>query len=191
MLEFHTNTNLIANADLHISEKDFRLHQLYSMMSLFNSSIRRAQAQRIKSVILRRANDLVSLNEIRGSLHIRGSFYAGIKTVEIDHIIGSEGRPHDYDRQFNPRRWTDRNRWVAVAVAHLNGGPLPPVELIQIGDVYFVRDGHHRISVAHAMGQVEIEAEVIGLDAAEPLPEVLCPVCTGAGIQNCAKNPAA
>jgi hypothetical protein len=55
-------------------------------------------------------------------------------------------------------------------MTHLAGDPLPPVELIQVGSVYFVRDGHHRISVARAMGQQEIEAVVTVWQTADILP---------------------
>jgi hypothetical protein len=47
---------------------------------------------------------------------------------------------------------------------------LPPVVLVQVGDVYFVRDGHHRISVARALGQLDIEAEVTVWHLSGPLP---------------------
>jgi hypothetical protein len=47
-----------------------------------------------------------------------------------------------------------------IAKLRLEGRPLPPVELIQVGDSYFVRDGHHRISVARAFGQTAIDAQV-------------------------------
>jgi hypothetical protein len=57
-----------------------------------------------------------------------------------------------------------------IAAAWELGRELPPVELVQIGDFYFVRDGHHRISVARAMGQEHIEAEVTVWDVVGPLP---------------------
>jgi hypothetical protein len=85
---------------------------------------------------------------------------AGIRTVPISKIRGSEGRSEDFDREFHPLRLHNQGRWLSVATARQRGVVLPPVELIQIGDIYFVRDGHHRISVAKAFGQEEIEAEV-------------------------------
>jgi hypothetical protein len=75
--------------------------------------------------------------------------------------VGSEGRVDDFDSAFNPLTAHTRDRWIGIAVARRQGTVLPPVELIQVGDVYYVRDGHHRISVAKAEGQAEIEARIL------------------------------
>jgi len=87
-------------------------------------------------------------------------YSAGWQLVPIDRIQGSQGRCLDFDRYFYPQRDHLKSRWLGVAAAQKLGVALPPVELIQVGDIYFVRDGHHRISVAKAMGQLEINAEV-------------------------------
>jgi len=86
---------------------------------------------------------------------------ATLRTVPIAQIRGSEGRCDEFDTDFNPLRWEDRRKWVALCDAWLSGAVLPPVQLIQLGDIYYVRDGHHRISVARALGQEQIEAEVV------------------------------
>ncbi len=86
--------------------------------------------------------------------------YAGVQTVAIRSIRGSEGRLIDFDAEFRPLHDRTRDRWVSVAAARLRGTRLPPVELIKSGDDYFVRDGHHRISVARALGEEFIEANV-------------------------------
>jgi hypothetical protein len=62
------------------------------------------------------------------------------------------------------------SRWLRVAAARDQGKVLPPVVLVQVGDVYFVRDGHHRISVARALGQLDIEAEATVWHVSGPLP---------------------
>lgn len=85
---------------------------------------------------------------------------AGTQTVPIHQICGSEGRCDDFDIAFRPLKGHTQDRWLSVASAYLRGCGLPPVELIRIGAVYFVRDGHHRISVAAALGQQEIDALV-------------------------------
>ena len=87
--------------------------------------------------------------------------YVGIQSVPIERIQGSEGRLEDFDNAFNPLHERSRGRWVNVASVRLAGDALPPVELIQSGNIYFVRDGHHRISVAKALGEQYIDAEVI------------------------------
>lgn len=85
---------------------------------------------------------------------------AGIQTVALQQIVGSEGRSNDFDAQFRPLQSHNAERWIGIAVALSTGVVLPPVELIQIGSEYFVRDGHHRISVAASRGQATIEAKV-------------------------------
>ncbi len=86
--------------------------------------------------------------------------YLGARTVAIDQIHGSESRSEDFDFFFHPLNGRSMNRWVSVALARQNGVALPPVELIKVGEEYYVRDGHHRVSVAHAFGEAFIEAEV-------------------------------
>lgn len=81
--------------------------------------------------------------------------------VPLDQIVGSEGRSDDFDADFNPLQTHTRERWIGIAAALRMGLGLPPVELVQAGDGYYVRDGHHRISVAKALGQLEIEARIV------------------------------
>ena len=91
---------------------------------------------------------------------VNGRHYLGVRLVALAQITGSEGRAADYDIDFLPRQQHDEERWVGVATARRLGKPMPPVELVQIGSNYFVRDGHHRVSIARALGELEIEAEV-------------------------------
>jgi hypothetical protein len=93
-----------------------------------------------------------------------------VQTVAIRQIRGSEGRNRDFDRHFNPLTSHSQERWMRVAEAQQRGVPLPPIQLIRVGEVYFVRDGHHRISVARALRQHEIEADVVTWAVDEPLP---------------------
>ena len=94
--------------------------------------------------------------------------YDGVYSVPLSEIGGSEGRD-DFDARFHPLREDMSKRWLGVARAALRGEHLPPVELIRAGDVYYVRDGHHRISVARALGQTHIDAAVTAWDVA-PAP---------------------
>ncbi len=87
--------------------------------------------------------------------------YVGVQTVCLDCIRGTENRTTEFDTDFYPRADHLEERWVRVAVANMKGVKLPPVELLLVGDTYYVRDGHHRISVARAMGQYEIDAVVV------------------------------
>ena len=91
----------------------------------------------------------------------RAGHAAGIRAVPIAQIHGSESRADDFDAGFHPRHDLSRDRWMSVAEARLRGVALPRVTLIQIGGVYYVRDGHHRISVARALGEAYVDAEVV------------------------------
>lgn len=84
-----------------------------------------------------------------------------ITTIALDQIKGSEGRSEDFDDQFNPLKTHNLERWIGIAVARRTCVALPPVELVRDGNTYYVRDGHHRISVAKAFGQLEIEAVIV------------------------------
>ena len=84
----------------------------------------------------------------------------GTRLVPIAKIVGSEGRCGDFDRDFNPLHDRNRARWLQIAAARRRGKPLPPVDLVQVGGLYYVQDGHHRISVARALGETNIEARV-------------------------------
>jgi hypothetical protein len=91
----------------------------------------------------------------------------------MDRIRGSEGRSDDFDCDFNPLHTRTRDRWMSVAIARSQGETLPLVELIQLGEDYFVRDGHHRISVARELSEEYIDAIVIVLElelVSAPLP---------------------
>ena len=115
---------------------------------------------RMWSALTRRPGHLLNLAEIEAACTIDNRYSAGVQTVPIQQIRGSHGRCHDFDKAFYPLQQHTRSRWLRVAQARQQGLSLPPVELTQVGEVYFVRDGHHRISVAKALGQTDIEAEV-------------------------------
>ena len=113
---------------------------------------------------------LLDLAAVTAGCTIHDRHYAGIQTVPISQIRGSESRCNDFDANFYPLRQHSSIRWQSIASAYERTIPLPPVELIRIGEVYFVRDGHHRISVAAALGQQYIDAEVTIWQVSGPLP---------------------
>ena len=103
---------------------------------------------------------LLSYDEIKEKLRIGGPIYRGVQTVRLDQIAGSLNRYHEFDRVFLPASDTLANRWQSVNRAFYNDISLPPVVLYKVGQVYFVVDGHHRVSVAREQGQLYIEADV-------------------------------
>lgn len=135
----------------------------------FNRARRKAFLGQVLALLTRTPNDLLSFDDVRARLNVRGQHYLGLRTVPLEHIVGSEGRYADFDRQFAPRSEATRQRWLAVDRAHREARGLPPVELYKLGDVFFVKDGHHRISVARLQGQREIEALVTELVVDVPL----------------------
>lgn len=111
--------------------------------------------------LLGRSRSLLRLDQVCQAGPAEGRRHAGIVTVPISQIRGSEDRVADYSQGFYPLNRNVRQRWTLIAAARLQGKRLPPVSLIQVGDVYFVRDGHHRLSVAVALGEAHIEARVL------------------------------
>jgi hypothetical protein len=129
--------------------------------SLYSSARNQGQWGRLWAVLIRRSRHLLPLDEIDAPGEVHAHYCAEVRTVPIRQIRGSQGRSYDFDRDFNPLQDHNKARWLGVASARQRGKALPPVELIQVGDLYFVQDGHHRISVARAMGQRAIEANVV------------------------------
>jgi hypothetical protein len=86
--------------------------------------------------------------------------YLGLQVVPIPAIAGTVDRERDFDRHFRPTSSRVRTRWERIAAAMRRGEAMPPVDLYRIGEVYFVRDGHHRVSVACALGHADIDAYV-------------------------------
>ncbi len=107
-----------------------------------------------------RPTTLLSYDDVREKLHIGGPIYRGVKTIRVEQIAGSLNRYHEFDRAFLPKDDQLANRWQKVDRAFYQDINLPPVVLYKVGDVYFVVDGHHRVSVAREQGQEFIEAEI-------------------------------
>lgn len=134
---------------------------------------RKAFIEGIKDWIGDRPRELVPFNELQSRLNVRGRVYRGTQHVPLNRIIGSEGRYADFDRRFLPRRTQTQSRWKSVDMARYTDVPLAPVELYKVGNVYFVKDGNHRVSVARERGQTEIDAFVTELEVDVPLDERL------------------
>ena len=116
---------------------------------------------------------LLSFDEVRERLHLGGPVYRGVEAVPVDRIIGSLNRYREFDRRFLPTQSHTQARWHRVNRAWYRDLHLPPVLLYKVGEVYFVVDGNHRVSVARAQGQSHIDAEVRECASRVPLtPEV-------------------
>jgi len=120
----------------------------------------KAFMNRMWSTLSGQPTTLLSYDEIKEKLRIGGPIYRGVKTVHVDEIAGSLNRYHEFDRVFLPASDQLADRWQSVNRAFYEEISLPPVVLYKVGQVYFVVDGHHRVSVAREQGQIYIEAEV-------------------------------
>jgi len=112
------------------------------------------------SVLSGQPTKLLSYDDVKEKLHIGGPIYRGVKTIRVDQIVGSLNRYHEFDRAFLPKDDQLASRWQKVDRAFYQDIHLPPIVLYKVGDVYFVVDGHHRVSVAREQGQEFIEAEI-------------------------------
>jgi len=129
-------------------------------LKLYSGMLTKGKWNKAVSLMNRKSRKLLDLQSFKSPTCAVNRHYVGIQTVSIERIQGSEGRIEDFDNSFNPIHERSRSRWLGVASVRLAGAALPPVELIQFDDIYFVRDGHHRISVARALGEAYIDAEV-------------------------------
>lgn len=134
----------------------------------FDSARRKAFVQRILGFVTRQSLNLLPFEQVRQQLRLRDRRFKGLEEVTLDQIVGSVGRYQDFTRTFLPRSDALRERWAAVEDRVKEGG-LPPVELYQVGEAYFVRDGNHRVSVARAQGVPDIEAFVWEYPSLVPL----------------------
>ena len=112
---------------------------------------------------------LLSWDEARDKLRVRGQIYRGIRTVPLERIVGSVDRYRDFDRAFLPTQSHTASRWRSIARAYYDEVSLPPVKLYKVGDAYFVLDGNHRVSVARERGVEFIDAEVVEVQTRVPL----------------------
>ncbi len=129
----------------------------------FNRARNKAVVNEIQNFLYPDKRKLLSFNDVKKILKPKNEVYAGMQTVPIEKIVGSEGRYQDFDNHFLPRTNMLKARWARVDEAHLSDIVLPPIQLYEIGGLYFVRDGNHRVSVAKTQGVDFIDAEVISL----------------------------
>ncbi len=102
----------------------------------------------------------LSFDEVVEALGRREEKSIGVEVIPIDAIVGSVDKVRDFDPRFRPTSGRSRERWERLAEAVRRGESFPPIDVYQVGDMYFIRDGHHRVSVFRALGFSTIEADV-------------------------------
>lgn len=127
---------------------------------------------------LRRPPRLLELEHLCATCRLERASPLGLKTVELSRICGTEARTADFSSRFHAVRSHLRPRWVNVALLLLQNQTAPAVQLFQVRDSYFVRDGHHRVSVMRALGYAYVDAEVTLLEMAA-CREQCCPGALG------------
>lgn len=129
----------------------------------FSKARGKAFLSRIQHFLDADRDKLLSFHDVKEILKPKHQTYRGMQVVPIDLIVGSEGRYRDFNKYFLPKANHLRSRWERVDAAHLEDINLPAIQLYEIGGVYFVRDGNHRVSVARSQNVEAIDAEVTSL----------------------------
>jgi hypothetical protein len=142
----------------------------------------RARRRRAVSRIVRRlrgepgdVNVILPFEEVVQALGQTGERRLGLGVIPLDSIVGTLDRTREFDRQFRPTSGRGRARWERVAAAMRRGESLPPIDVYRIGELHFVRDGHHRVSVARTLGRSDIDAYVTEVETRVPIDSALRP----------------
>ena len=137
---------------------------LASAVEDFHRARLRAKLEGIVARLTGRSAELLSYEEVRRSLRARERHGEHLEDIPLNAIVGSVGRYRDFTRSFLPKQASTRDRWARVEVAMTGFEGVPPIEVYQVGDAYFVRDGNHRVSVARELGADHIQAYVTEVD---------------------------
>lgn len=135
----------------------------------FSRARRGQQLSRLRARLSREPGEVgfvLPFDEVLAALGNRGEKRLGVKTIELDSIVGTVDRPREFDRQFRPKTARLRGRWQGIAEAMRRGKSLPPIDVYRIGELHFVRDGHHRVSVARHLDLKVIDAQVTKIQTA-------------------------
>jgi hypothetical protein len=114
-------------------------------------------------------NVILPFEEVVAALGRTGERSLGLQVIPLDSVVGTVDRSADFDRRFRPTNGRVRGRWERIAQAMRRGDSMPPISVFRIGDLHFVRDGHHRVSVARALGRHDIDAYVTRVSTRVPL----------------------
>ena len=141
-------------------------HFRFNMMegfSQFSSARTKAFWKEMINLLRGKPVELLSFDEIRERLRLREESYRGLQDIPLDQIAGSVGRYREFTRDFLPKNQKMKERWSRVYAQATSMEGLPPIEVYKVGDLYFVRDGNHRVSVARQLGAKFIEGHVTEL----------------------------
>jgi hypothetical protein len=133
------------------AERDLRRARRHRAWSRLWGRLRRSSSRTI---------GLLAFDDVAAELGATARHDLGVQPVDLDTIVGSVGRSGDFDRCFRPGPKIDGRRWESLDRAMRSGQSLPPITVYRIGGLHYVQDGHHRVSVAHAVGLSTVDAFV-------------------------------
>ncbi len=151
-----------------------------SALDDFHQARRQAAMQQLLARFTGESTELLSYDDIRKKLKVTNLRERGLQDIPVDKIIGSVGRYKDFTRSFLPKSDTSEERWARVKMAVTDMTGVPPIEVYQLGDAYFVIDGNHRVSIARQLGAPTISAFVTEVRTRVPLTvednpnEIIC-----------------
>lgn len=137
----------------------------------FDAARYRAFRRAVRAALTRRPSRLISLDRVLEAAGWEGQADRGIQEIQLDRVVGSAGpaKTRDFDPAFLPVSRRLRDRWARVYTAMVDGGEVPPIDVYQVGENYYVIDGHHRVSVARSLGRDSIAARVTEVRTRAPL----------------------
>ena len=141
----------------------------------FGSARFRSLLNNLRFFSSERPNQLMSFDEVNKGLELHNQHYLGMRVVKVKDIVGSIDRYKDFDHYFLPKKAHLEHRWSNIYAAYKNDVILPAIKLYKVGDIYFVVDGNHRVSVAKRMGVTYIDAEVIEFKTRIPITRDMDP----------------
>jgi hypothetical protein len=142
----------------------------------FRQARGQAQREQLWSRLRGQPTDLLCFPEVRDQLQANVDQGAEHSEIPLQAVVGSVERCSDYTRNFLPLKDSDQQRWSRVKQAFAGSKPLPPIQVVQLGQAYFVVDGHHRVSVARQLGLSHLEAQVLQAGSQAPVDDWTC--CT-------------
>ncbi|MCP5096603.1 MAG: universal stress protein, partial [Chloroflexi bacterium] len=145
------------------------IETIHSAIEDFHRVRRQAAMQQILARFTGRSVELLDYEDVRRKLRATNRADRGLHEVPLDAIVGSVGRVKDFTRTFLPKSDSDQQRWANVKTRATGLTGLPPIELYQLGDVYFVIDGNHRVSIARRLEAETIQAYVTEVKIRVPL----------------------
>jgi hypothetical protein len=143
------------------SASDYANRQLTQRANdLFEQAWRLGQIKRIVALFTGQSRQLPLLSDLIDQYKDVPMCELGVQPIRLEQITGTQGKI-SFDRDFLPIQRRSKNRWISAAIAMLTDPTsLPPIDVVQVGDAYYVGDGNHRVSVAKALGNMYIDGEV-------------------------------